>query len=449
MTRPTLTHTTRRAALLLPLATAGCSFISGLFDDNKTPLPGKRESIVETHRGLVIDKADTRTVSVPPPTATATWPQPGGGPTHVVGNVAVRGFGLAWTASIGEGGGYRQKITAQPIVIPGRVVTMDSDGYVSAFDLASGRRIWRTDTQGEKDRSTNVGGGVSWDAAGGAGGTVYATTGRAELLALDGTLGTIRWRVPLGSPARSAATIADGHLLVLTLDDRLQSFAMAKGERQWSYQASEAATTLLGQAAPAFEAGIVVAGFGSGDLLGLRADSGALAWSDSLSTGRGRNSLVDLSSIVALPVIDEGRVYAIGGGGLLVALDLRSGRRLWERDVGGLQTPCLAGTWLFVQTSDQALAAISRDDGRVRWVTDLPRYDNPEKRRDPLFWTGPILVGNKLILAGSNGHAVSVDPVTGRELGRIDLPDAAAVAPVAAAGTLLMVADDGTLQAFR
>lgn len=439
----------RRAALLLPLAVGGCSLLDDIFSDTKDKLPGKREAVVAVRRGLEIDAADTRQIVLPPPTPNPLWPQPGGGPTHTVGNVAVGAFNPAWRVSIGEGGGYRQKITGQPIVFNGRVATIDSDGMVALFTMDTGSRLWRTDTQADKDRSTNVGGGVSWGPEGGPAGTVYATTGRAEILALDAGTGAIRWRKPLGSPARSAATIADGRLVVLTLDDRLQAFSSGNGDRQWSYQAAAAATTLLGQAAPAYSDGIIVAGFGSGDLAALRADSGALAWSDSLASARGRGTLTDLSGIRALPVIDRGRVYAIGGGGLLVSLDLRSGRRLWEREAGGIQTPWLAGDWLFVQTADQALAAIGREDGRVRWVTDLPRYDDPEKRRDPLFWTGPVMAGSKLILAGSNSEAVSIDPLTGRMIGKIVLKDAASLAPVAAAGTLLLVTDDGSLQAFR
>ncbi len=436
--------TTRRAALLLPVALGGCSVLDDWFGTTKNELPGKRESITAGQQGLIAAPSDNRRVAIPAAAPTPLWPQPGGGPTHVVGNVAVPGFQRAWRSSIGEGGGYRQKVTAQPIVIPGHVVTMDSDGMVSAFATGDGTRAWRTDTQSDEDRSTNIGGGVSF-----ANGIVYATTGRAELLALDAGTGTIKWRKPLGSPARSAATVADGRLFVLTLDDRLQSFAMADGTRQWQYQASTAPTTLLGQAAPAFDDGFVVAGFGSGDLVALRADSGGLVWSDTLASARGRASLVDLSGIRALPVIDAGRVFAIGGGGLLVALDLRSGRRLWEKEAGGLQTPWLAGDWMFVQTADQTLAAVGRDDGQVRWVTDLPRYDDPERRRDPLYWTGPVLAGSKLILGGSDSQAVSVDPVSGKFIGRIDLPDAISVAPVAAAGTLFLVTDDGSIQAYR
>ncbi len=434
----------RRAALILTLAAAGCSSLDSLFSDSKDPIPGKRETVGAARRGLAVDPSDTRAVVVPPPTSIAEWPQAGGNATHTVGHVQVSSLMPAWRASIGEGGGYRAKITAQPIVAGGRVFTMDSDAMVSAFDLASGSRIWRTETQDDKNRSTNVGGGVAF-----ADGTVYATTGRADTLALDAGTGAIRWRKELGSPARSAPTVAEGRLYATTIDNKLLALSASTGERLWAYQASATATTLLGASAPAVSEGLVITGFGSGDLVAVRSDSGALAWSDSLASSRGRNSLVDLSAISGLPVVDRGRVYAIGVGGLLVSLDLRSGRRLWEREVGGSETPWLAGDWLFVQTLDQSLAAIGRDDGRVRWITDLPRYDNPDKRRDPLFWTGPVLVGGRLVLAGSNERALSVDPGDGHILGQQELRGPAAVAPIAAAGALFIVTDDGTLQAFR
>ena len=443
MTRPM--GLPRAAVLLLAVFVLdGCSVFDNMVGDSKERLPGKREVVVAARRGLAVDATDKRPLVLPAATPTPEWAQAGGGPTHVVGNVAVSGLAPAWRASIGEGGGYRQKITAQPLVAGGRVLTMDSDAVVTAFDLVTGARQWRTDTRDDKDRSTNVGGGIAV-----AGGVVYATTGRAEALALDAATGAIRWRKPLGAPARSSPTIADGRLFVTTLDNRLISLSAATGDRQWAYQASAAATTLLGQAAPAVSDGLVVAGFGSGDLVAVRADSGALAWTDSLASARGRNSVADLSAIRGLPVLDHGRVYAIGVGGLLVALDLRSGRRLWEREVGGGETPWLAGDWLFVQTLDQSLAAINREDGRVRWITGLPRYDNPEKRRDPLFWAGPVLAGGKLVLAGTNEEALSIDPVTGTILGKQELRGAAAIAPVAAGGSLFIVTDDGTIQAFR
>ena len=133
----------------------------------------------------------------------------------------------------------------------------------------------------------------------------------------------------------------------------------------------------------------------------------------------------------------------------MVSIDLRSGRRLWEREVGGSETPWLAGDWLFVQTIDQSLAAIGRDDGRVRWVVDLPRYDDPERRRDRLFWTGPVLAGGRLVLAGSNERMAAVQAGSGQLLETVRLSGAGSVPPIAAGGSVYVVTDDGSIQAFR
>ena len=435
----------RRAALLgLPLGLAGCSAFDDYLGDNKRSLKGKRESVLGSRGGLTVDPNDRRVIAVPAPGSVKAWPMSGATPTHVVGNVAVAGLRPAWESGIGQGGGYRAKLTAQPVVLDGMVYAMDSRGYVASLDLARGSRRWRVDTQSDESRSTNIGGGIAVER-----GTVYATTGRGDALALEAATGNIIWRRDLGVPARSGPTLADGRMHFTTLDNQLLALTMARGERVWSYQGNDSATTVLADAAPAIAEGFVVCGFGSGELVTVRLDSGVLVWSDSLASSRGRNSFVDLSAIRALPVIDRGRVFAIGVGGLLVSLDLRSGRRLWEREIGGGQTPWVAGDWLFVQSSDQSLAAINVEDGRPRWVQDLPRWDNPAKQRDPIFWSGPLLASGKLVLAGTSQLAVSVDPVGGSILGTQSVSGSVSIAPLAADGTLLILSDDGTLQAFR
>jgi outer membrane protein assembly factor BamB len=435
----------RRAALLLPLAATGCSLFDSWFGDKKTPLPGTRVGILTAKRGLQVDNPTGRAVTLPPPQVGNEWPQAGGDPTHVMGHPAVRPtLAEAWKASIGEGGGYRRKITARPVVSDGRVFTMDSDAVVSAFDVKGGGRLWRLETQSEEDRSTNVGGGIAFD-----GGTLYAANGLAEVLAIDAATGKARWRKTLPTAARAAPTIAEKRLYIPTLDDQVVALSADDGSRAWAYQATSVDTSVLGLPSPAFADGLLVAGFGSGDLVCLRAGSGSVTWTDSLAAVRGRTSLVDLSAIRGLPVIMEGRVYAIGLGGLLVSLDLRSGRRLWERDMGSAETPWAAGDWLFVLTSDQQVAAVNRQDGAVAWVTQLPRWENEEKQEDPIRWIGPALAGDRLLVAGSTKQATLLNPTTGAILSTQELSGAASVSPVVAEGTVFLVTDDGTLLALR
>ena len=436
----------RRAALTLPLATlGGCSLFDDLFFSSKTPLPGRREVVAVAHSGLVPPSGTPPRVVLPAVTTNADWPQAGDSTTHLGGNLAIGARpSLAWRAAIGEGGGYRRKITSQPVVAGGRVYAMDSDAVVSAFDVATGRRLWRLETQGRKDRSTNIGGGIAVEA-----GSLYASTGRAELLALDATSGKLKWRQPLGGPARSTPTIADGRIFVTTISQQLLALSATDGAHVWSFQASVAGTTMLGAPAPAYTDGLVVAGFGSGDLAAVRAATGGVAWTDSIASAAGRTSLADLSAITGMPVIDPPRVYATGLGGLLVAIDLRAGRRLWEREVASSQTPWVAGEWMFILTADQQLAALSTGDGGVAWLVELPRYANQNKQTDPVRWLGPVLAGNRLLVVGTNARALWLSPANGDTLATVKLPAAASVAPIVAGGTAYLVTDDGSLLAFR
>lgn len=440
--RPVLS---RRATLLTPLALTGCGLWDDWFGTKKVPLPGAREPVAQSQRGLSVTEGVGK-VTLPPAVRNAGWPQSGGNPTHMMGHLrANEVLSEAWRADIGVGGGYRRKILAQPIAADGAVFAMDSDAHVTALDLATGARRWRVDTKDDDADSTNVGGGIGYDS-----GTVYAANGLGELLALDATSGAVKWRTGIGAPARSSPTIAEGRIFLTTVEDRLLALAASDGHLLWSYRAASVPTTMLGRPAPAYARGLVVAGFGSGELTTLRADTGRLAWSDGLGAARGRTSLSDLPSIRGAPVISQGRVYGVGLGGLAAAIDLPSGRRLWERQVAGQDSPVLAGDWVFLVSTDQEAMAINAMDGRIAWITPLPRWEDPQKRKNPLTWYGPLLVSDRLIVAGTSEEALAISPYTGELLGRQRLSGVASpVAPVVADGTVLMVTDDGRIVALR
>ena len=106
----------------------------------------------------------------------------------------------------------------------------------------------------------------------------------------------------------------------------------------------------------------------------------------------------------------------------MVAIDLRTGDRVWEQDLGGTHAPWVAGDFIYVLSNDSTLLCLTRSDGRVRWERTLPQYENEKKKSDALFWTGPILAGDRLIVVSSEGEAFSVSPYTGEPLGRTEFP---------------------------
>ena len=439
----------RAAGLLTPtLAVAGCSFFDNLFSDTKKTMPGKREDVLPVNEGLEPPHGLHPTVTLPAPVS-GDWPVQGGALTHNAGNAALDDpFHQVWTASIGSGNAYRHQVTSTPVVVGDTVFTIDSGATLSAFRASDGHRLWQTRTKPKKSRSTNIGGGIGY-----ADGTLYATTGFSEALALNPADGTIRWRVALDSPARSAPTpvrLPTGALVFLTtIDQQLYALSAADGRRVWTYDGTPTDTTLLGQPAPAFANGIVLSGFGSGDLVALRGDSGAVAWSDSIAATSGQVGVAQISAITGQPVIMGEVACAIGTGGLMVGVDLRAGRRLWEREVSGVLSPIAAGDTVFITTADQQAAALVGRTGEIAWLTQLPQFKRAKSKGAPIIWTGPVLANGQLIYAGTRNDLLMVDAATGRITRTMNLPGPVTVPPIVANATLYLITDDGVLRAYR
>lgn len=432
-------------AAIAPLAgsLAGC----GLFDDDEKPvLPGHREAVVPEEPGLELDPALAGlAVTVPPGEVLADWPQPGRVPDHVLGSFAWDDHGAkpAWESRIGVGQVFRHVLTAPPIVADGRIYTMDSDAVIDAFDLGTGHRVWHLETRRKKSTSSNVGGGITY-----ADGTIYAATGLAELIAIDAAHGKILWRKSTGTPVHSTPTVADGRIYYETIDDRLVAADIAGGKTVWSYTANASFNALLGQPAPAYANGVVLAGFPSGELSAIKAVDGSTVWTDTLGGTVGASPL-EFASIRAEPVITGDTAYAISVGGLMTATDMRTGRRIWERTISSGYTPVIAGDWMFVVTLSATVACLQLSSGHVRWTSVLPRFHSPIKKKEPITWAGPILANGKLVLVSSYGSMTMMDVADGSIVGERKLRAPASQPPIAVGGALLVLTDDGYLSAYK
>jgi len=445
--------TTLSGRLALPIAAAlvlgltGCGIFGGGKGPKKTPTLGDRVPILSRiEAGAKVDPAlSSVTVVLPPEETNSEWPQAGGTADKSYGHLALaQSPARVWSAAI-AGSSKKQRLAAAPVIGDGKLFVIDTEGVVSAFDAATGVKRWSKGFVISGNNASAVfGGGVSYD-----GGRVYLTTGTGYVAALDANTGQEFWKVQPAGPLRGSPTIAFNAVYVMTQNNQIIALNAADGKLLWNESASVEQAGVFGVAAPAAGQGTVIAGYSSGELVAYRYENGRTLWSDALARTSISTAVSSLTDVDADPIIDNGRVYALGQGGRMAAYELVTGQRIWELNLAGISTPAVAGDWIFTLTDDAQLLCIARSTGKVRWLTKLKRYRDEEKRDDPIFWVGPVLAGNRLWMANSRGLVAYANVTDGEVTNFTQMNDPVSLAPVVANGTLYFLDDGGRISAFR
>lgn len=427
------------------LALASCSHGGGK-NRPKTPVFGERTSILSGAEVVSPDETLAQTpVLMPDAIVNKSWSQSGGDPSKAIGPLALgSGETRVWSAHI-AGGGSRAKLAATPVVADGKLFVIDVNAVVHAFNAKTGAKLWDTSIRSKDDDGrVEFGGGVAVD-----GDRVYAATGIGDVAALSTADGKLIWKVRPGGPLRGSPTISNGQLYVMSQDDQIFAMGEKDGAVIWTDSGTLQSTGVFGVASPAAAQGSVIAGFSSGELSAYRYENGRVLWGDALSRTSISTSVSTLMDIDADPVIDRGRVFAIGEGGRMASYELVTGQRLWELNIGGIATPLVAGEWVFVVTDKAKLLCIARTAGKVRWIAHLPAYRKAKSKSDPIRWYGPVLAGGHLILVSTGGMMAFVDPGTGAVKTERKIKEPMALPPIVADNMLYVLTESGQIIAFK
>ena len=439
-----------RGALVAALALGLAACSGGLFgkgDKKQTPTLGERQPILsKIVSGTAVDPALAGVaVVLPPEQVNADWAQAGGTASKSYGHLALSATPTrAFTAQV-EGSSKTRRLGSAPVIGGGKLFAVGADGQLTAFDAQTGARRWSYTAETASDlKPSSFGGGASFD-----NGRVYMTDGAGNVVALEADTGAEIWKAKPGGPLRGAPTIAFGTAYVMSQDNQIFALDVNDGTIQWQESGSSTLAGVFGVAAPAAGQGTVIAGYSSGELIAHRYENGRTLWADALARTSISTSVSSLTDIDADPIIDQGRVYALGQGGRMAAYELVTGQRIWELNLAGISTPAIAGEWIFTLTDDARLLAIARTTGKVRWLTQLPKWRDMKDEKGQIFWNGPVLAGNNLWVGNSEGEIYRISVGEGSATLFQDLKEAVTLAPVVANNTLYVLDDSGRITAFR
>ncbi len=425
---------------------AGC----GLFGKDRLDIEGKRINVIKENSDLSPDyTSGSVKIKLPAPYTNNKWAQNGGNSLHLMGHLqAGNEIKELWDCNYGEGSSKRDFLIAAPIAAYKVVFAIDAEGVVSAFRLDNGKKIWkkRLKPLNREDRNTSMkGAGLAEFNK-----KLYATTGFGSVFCLDMMTGDVLWRKDLEMPIRIAPTVGASKVFVQTIDNTLFALNADNGDELWKNATDVKNTTLVGGATPVYnpDLDVLITAFSNGELRAFKASTGTPLWGDLLVSKKKTNSLADITAIKAGPVIDGDKVFAVGYNSVLTAIDLRSGNRIWERELGSNNQPWVAGNYLYVLTNDFDLLALEKNTGKIIWNTTIPTGEDLENRNG-IFGTGPLLAGDRLLVATSNGYVFAVSPYTGDVISYISVSEGVELPPIMVDGTLLLTTKDADIIAYQ
>ncbi len=215
----------------------------------------------------------------------------------------------------------------------------------------------------------------------------------------------VAWKVPVG-PAHSSPVVVGGVVYLFDQPpaqnaDRLMAFELATGKQLW------AKTIDRPEFNPPFGAGprgtpSVVGGKvytlgGTGLLACWDATTGDVVWQrDTLKDFKADNLVFGVSGS---PLVSDGKVFVnVGGKGAgLVAFDAATGKTVWQAtdDGASYSSPVVAGKQVVFLTK-QRLVGVDPADGAVRW--GVPFRDLLSESATAPLVAGDVVVGSSVSL---------------------------------------------------
>ncbi|WP_157981837.1 outer membrane protein assembly factor BamB [Aliidiomarina soli] len=350
---------------------------------------------------------------------------------------------VAWKANVGPGSDeHYSRLT--PVYDDGVVFAAERHGNVVALNADNGRRLWRqnlTPATGfslwrlfRKGPPAKLAGGLTLD-----GDTLYVGNESGMLYAINKDNGEIQWQSQLEGEVISAPAVGEGYVVLHLGNGMVVGLNAADGEEQWRHEEEVPALTLRGSSSPVISAGGVILGTNNGRAAVLVLESGQMAWDERVATPSGGSDLERIVDIDATPVVRGDQVYMLAFNGELVALQLRTGEVVWRRDYQGHRTPQVAGSRIFLTTSESHVVAVDRLSGNERWrLADL--YGRS--------LTEPAVLSGQLVVADRFGFVHWLDRDSGQIIGRYEANDPIQVAPIRAGDKVIVMTIDGRLVAL-
>ena len=334
-----------------------------------------------------------------------------------------------WNASPNDGtdGEY---FNLGPVLANGVIYSVSADGTVSAVDATTGRRLWNTSTALQLSTTPSV-----------SGGRVYVGTLDGHLAAFSTANGKQLWTATLSSSALAAPAESQGIVVVHTHDGNVTAFDASTGAQKWVYNGQPPMVSLEGDAPPVISGDKVVVGFANGQVAVLSLTTGKVIWQRPIALPEGSNVVANLIDVDSKPIVLNGTIYAVAYHGNLVALDLDTGRLLWQTPLSAYRALAYANGFIIAVDDQGDVKAFDINTGKEAWMQDAFAHR---------FVSAPAVIGNDVVVGDYAGYVHWISLSDGALLARTKIGDTGVRAqPVVQSNTVYFTTNGGEVVALQ
>lgn len=415
-------------------------FLLGCTAD-KEILKGKRERILMGPTPLEVEEnPEDINIELDEPVENDSWTQPSDNVPHVIPHADFDHKDVTlWERSIGWGSSGADYLVAQPVSDGEFIFAIDSGGELSARLLATGKTMWSQKMPLTAGAKNALGGGLCESQ-----GRLYIACSSSDIFCCESATGKILWQRSVTHPIRSAPVVKDGRLFIITKQNAVLALNAETGEKIWSHEGGVESCSCLGGGSVAIDKGVVIVPYVTGEVFALKVENGLPLWSDSLHASHKESSVSMMTQIDMEPVMQGGKIFVSSQGGKLVALDFKTGARIWEKNISCMTTPIISGAFLFVVSRQGDVVCLTKDLGKVVWTKNL-KENIPHQVGKESYWFGPLLLGKKLYAFSSDGKVSVLLPTTGAFEKTFSVSGPVHIAPIALKKMLVFLNDNGKL----
>ncbi|PWY55286.1 outer membrane protein assembly factor BamB [Legionella qingyii] len=330
-----------------------------------------------------------------------------------------------WTVAVGKSSKSKEYLRLKPVVKGGVIYTADASGLVQAINKHNGKMKWSTALKH---------GLVSGPAV--ASGYVAVGTNNSSLVVLNENNGTKLWQTKVTGEILSPPAILGGKVIVKTIDGRVYAFNAADGKQIWMTEHGSPSLILKASSSPVAMGNLVLIGFSDGKLDALELKTGRVMWQRSIAYASGPSDVERLVDIDADPIVENNVVYLASYQGYIGALSLSDGQFIWRKPGSVFKNMILSGNTLYITDSHDVVWSIDKRSGQVNWKqTGL-------KAR---VLTEPALVKNDLVVGDKTGYLHFIDSQTGEIIARSKVSSGVSISPSVSGRKLYVLTDNGML----